>query len=60
MKTFIKNHKGQGMIEYVIISSLIGICCLVTVRQFGEVIQKRIENMKSQLSENIQLKDLRR
>jgi Flp pilus assembly pilin Flp len=60
MKKFIRNQRGQGMIEYVIISSLVGICCLVAVRQFGEVIQKRIENMKAQLTENIQLRDLKR
>ena len=60
MKLLIKNQKGQGIIEYVIISSLIGICCLVAVRQFGEVIQKRIENMKSQLNEEIQLRNVKR
>lgn len=42
--------------EYVIISSLVGICCLVAVRQFGEVVQKRIENMKSQVTSEIQLR----
>lgn len=57
MKKLIKNEKGQGIMEYVIISSLVGICCLVAVRQFGEVVQKRIENMKGQISEEIKLKD---
>jgi Flp pilus assembly pilin Flp len=60
MKILIRNQRGQGIIEYVIISSLIGICCLVAVRQFGEVIQKRIENMKSQLTEEIKLRNSRR
>lgn len=57
MKKLIKNEKGQGIMEYVIISSLVGICCLVAVRQFGDVIQKRILNMKAQISEEITLKD---
>lgn len=57
MKKLIKNEKGQGIMEYVIISSLVGICCLVAVRQFGEVIQKRINNMKGQISDEITLKD---
>jgi Flp pilus assembly pilin Flp len=60
MKKLIKNQKGQGIMEYVIISSLIGICCLVAVRQFGEVVQKRIENMKSQISSEITLKSSQR
>lgn len=46
--------------EYVIISSLIGICCLVAVKQFGEVILKRVENMKSQVSEQVALKDTKK
>ncbi len=58
MKKLIKNEKGQGIMEYVIISSLIGICCLVAVRQFGEVIQNRVENMKSQVTHEIKLKDV--
>jgi hypothetical protein len=56
MKKIIKNEKGQGIMEYVIISSLVGICCLVAVRQFGDVVQKRIDNMKSQITEEIHLK----
>lgn len=57
MKKIIRNQKGQGIMEYVIISSLIGICCLVAVKSFGDVIQKRIENMRSQVSNQIALKD---
>lgn len=53
MKKFLKNQKGQGIMEYVIISSLIGICCLAAVKQFGEVVQKRIEKMKSEVVDNI-------
>jgi Flp pilus assembly pilin Flp len=56
MKRIIKNEKGQGIMEYVIISSLVGICCLVAVRQFGDVVQKRIDNMKSQITDEIHLK----
>ncbi len=53
------NQKGQGIMEYIIISSLVGICCLVAVKEFGGVIQKRIENMKSFISKEIQLKGIR-
>lgn len=55
---FLKNQKGQGIMEYVIISSLVGICCLVAVKSFGDVIQKRITNMKSYVSNEIELKDI--
>ena len=59
MKSLIKNQNGQGIMEYVIISSLIGICCLVAVKEFGEVVQKRIDNMKSYVSKEISLKGIR-
>jgi Flp pilus assembly pilin Flp len=57
MKKLVKNQKGQGIMEYVIISSLIGICCLAAVKQFGEVVQKRVNNMKSEIANEITLKD---
>lgn len=60
MKKFVKNQKGQGIMEYVIISSLIGICCLAAVKQFGEVVQKRINNMKSEIANEITLKDTKK
>lgn len=51
----IKNQKGQGIMEYVIISSLVGICCLVAVKQFGSVIQERINEMKEKVTKEIKV-----
>jgi hypothetical protein len=45
--------------EYVIISSLVGICCLVAVREFGDVVKKRVNNMKGQIVDEITLKGRR-
>lgn len=55
MFKLIKNQKGQGIMEYVIISSLVGICCLVAVREFGEVVKKRIASMKSQIVQEVKI-----
>ncbi len=55
MKKIIKNQKGQGIMEYVIISSLVGICCLVAVKQFGKVVQERINEMKERVTHNIKV-----
>ncbi len=49
MKKLVKNQKGQGIMEYVIISSLIGIICLATVKSFGDVIKVRIERMEKEI-----------
>jgi Flp pilus assembly pilin Flp len=53
MKKIMRNQKGQGIMEYVIISSLIGIFCLVAVREFGTEINKRIDYMKTQVTKGI-------
>ena len=53
MKKLFRNQTGQGLMEYVIISSLIGICCLTVVKQFGDVIQNRIEGMKQKITKEI-------
>lgn len=55
MKEIIKNQKGQGIMEYVIISSLIGICCLVAVKQFGGVIRERVDEMKERVTKEIKV-----
>lgn len=52
---FMRNQKGQGVMEYIILSSLVGIFCLVAVSQFGTVLQKRLENMRKTIVEEIPL-----
>ena len=51
-----KNQNGQGVMEYIIISSLVGIFCLVAVKQFGGVIKTRINEMKSHVVKNIDIR----
>lgn len=53
LKKFIGNSRGQGVMEYVIISSLVGIVCITAVKGFGDVVKKRIETMKSEIVDNI-------
>lgn len=55
MKKLVKNQKGQGIMEYVIISSLIGICCLVAVKNFGKVVDERINEMKEKVVSEIKV-----
>ena len=53
MKRRVKKQLGQGVMEYIIISSLVGIFCLVAIKQFGSVIQRRISVMKQAIVKNI-------
>ena len=50
-------ERGQALMEYVIVSGLVGIFCLIAVKQFGEAIETRIRNMKKQVTENIELRN---
>ncbi len=52
----LKNDRGQGVMEYVIISSLVGIFCLVAVKEFGEVIKTRVNGMRQEIVKNIDTK----
>lgn len=50
------DQKGQGVMEYIIVSALIGIICLGAVKQFGGVVQNRIEYMRSQIVQTIPMR----
>ena len=39
--------------EYVIISSLVGIVCITAVKGFGDVVKKRIEDMQHSIVDNL-------
>jgi hypothetical protein len=52
-QNILKNIKGQSVLEYVILTSLVGIFCLVGVKTFGERIKTRINSMNSQISKQI-------
>lgn len=56
MKKALSNQKGQGVMEYVIISSLVGIVCIVSVKGFGTVIKNRVDNMKEEITENVKMR----
>lgn len=52
-KRILVDQKGQGVMEYVIISSLVGIVCITAVKGFGDVVKKRIDEMKHSIVENL-------
>ena len=53
VKKLLRNQRGQGVMEYVIISSLVGIVCITAVKGFGGVIKERVEDMKASIVKNI-------
>lgn len=54
-KRLLADQKGQGVMEYVIISSLVGIVCITAVKKFGDVIKNRIENMQHTIVNDLEI-----
>jgi len=48
-----RNNKGQGVMEYMIITSLVGIVCLVAVKNFGSKVEKYMDNSAKYLEKQI-------
>jgi Flp pilus assembly pilin Flp len=55
-KFFLNNSSGQSVLEYIILTSLIGIFCLVGIKTFGERLKTRIDNMNSQVAKHMRLR----
>ncbi len=54
-KKILKNNKGQGVMEYVILTGLIGIFCLGAVKSFGGKIQERITQMENRIDKKLKI-----
>ena len=48
-----KNHKGQGLMEYVIISCLIGVFCVVAVRKYGRTLKNYTQRMNTSINNEL-------
>ncbi len=55
MKKILKNQKGQGVMEYMIITSLVGIICITAVKTLGSRVQKRLESASDKITESIKI-----
>lgn len=55
MKKLFKNQKGQGVMEYMIITSLVGILCIGAMKNFGETINTRINKAKTKITKSIKI-----
>ena len=58
MKLFIKKrnkNRGQGVMEYMIITSLIGVVCLAAVKGVGESVKNRLEKSSQKINKIIKI-----
>ena len=50
-----KNQKGQGMLEYVILTGLIGIFCLTAFKTMGKSLKTRMNNINKKITKELTL-----
>ncbi|MCO4755083.1 MAG: hypothetical protein KC478_11420 [Bacteriovoracaceae bacterium] len=55
MKKIIKNQKGQGMLEYVILTGLVGIFCLAAFKSMGKHIKTRVNHMNEKIVKELKI-----
>ena len=55
-KNLFKNEKGQGVLEYIILTSMVGIFCLVAVKKFGNTLETRMNQMNKKIIKQIEIK----
>ncbi len=50
------NARGQALMEYVLVTGLIGVFCLFAVREFGENLEKKIEASTKRINKSIKIR----
>lgn len=55
-KSILKNQKGQGVMEYIILTGLIGIICLGAVKKFGKSLDTRLNQIDRKIKNELVIK----
>ena len=51
----IKNQKGQGVMEYIMLTALVGIFCLAAVKKIGKSMNTRLDQINKKVIEEIKI-----
>lgn len=52
-KSILKNKNGQGLMEYIIISCLVGVFCLSALNKYGSSMNKYLRKMNTEVDSNL-------
>ena len=55
-KNLYKNQKGQAVMEYIILTALVGIFCLAAVKKIGKSMNTRLNQIDKKITREIQIK----
>ena len=53
MKNLTKNQNGQGVMEYIILTGLVGIFCLAAVKKFGKSLDTRMNQIDKKIKREL-------
>lgn len=53
MKHFVRNEKGQGLLEYMILLALVVLVCVGSTKLLGKKINSKFKEMKDQIEVGI-------
>lgn len=51
----LQNQNGQGVMEYIMLTALIGIFCLAAVKKVGKSLNTRLEQINKQITKEIKI-----
>jgi len=54
-KKLLKNQKGQAVMEYIILTALVGIFCLAAVKKIGKSMNTRLNQIDKKITKEIQI-----
>lgn len=54
-RNFIKNQKGQAVMEYIILTALVGIFCLAAVKKIGKSMNTRLNQIDKKITKEIHI-----
>jgi Flp pilus assembly pilin Flp len=54
-KKLVKNQRGQGVMEYIILTGLIGIFCLAAVKRLGVTMDKELNDINKKVRKSIRI-----
>jgi Flp pilus assembly pilin Flp len=52
----IRNEKGQGLVEYMILLALVVFVCVTSVKKLGGTIDQRFGEMDQKITDKIKIK----
>lgn len=53
MKKAISNQNGQGMLEYIILTGLVGIFCLAAFKSMGNHLKTRVKQINKKIVDEL-------